>query len=145
MNPLDVLKDEHAQIDMELLELEEVIEGSEINYPNLIHCFKKLCEIWNPHEEKEERVFKVFDKESIKVPVSKMTFEHRELKGPMEKILAAINSGSEFEIRKALRGDLAVLIERIRKHKNDEDEVLYTVAVQEFTPEEWKEINRILI
>jgi hemerythrin-like domain-containing protein len=61
---------------------------------------------------------------------------------PIEKVMTAISSGSEFEIKKALHGDLVLLIERIRQHKRDEDEVLYTIAIQEFTPEEWKEISK---
>jgi hemerythrin-like domain-containing protein len=143
MNPLDVLKDEHAQIDIELMELEAVMEDSEeINYPNLVHCFKKLCGLWDMHEEKEEKVFRVFEKESIKVPVEKMTCEHKDLRLHIKKFLGAVNSGSAFEIKKALDEDMSALIEKIRKHKDDEDEVLYTIAIQEFTPEEWKEMSK---
>ena len=142
MNPLDVLKDEHAQIDIELMELEAVMEDSEINYPNLIHCSKNFCEIWNRHEEKEEKIFRVFEKERIKVPVEKMTCEHKDLREHIKKIWEAINSGSEFEVKKALKKDLKELISKIRKHKDDEDEVLYTIARQEFTPEEWKEMSK---
>jgi hemerythrin-like domain-containing protein len=142
MNPLDVLKEEHTQIDIELMELEAVIEDSEVNYSNLVHCFRRLCEMWDKHEEKEEKVFRVFEKESIKVPVEKMTCEHRDLREHIKKIWGAVNSGSEFEMKKALEDDLNVFIEKIRKHKEDEDEVLYTIAIQEFTPEEWKEMSK---
>ena len=59
MNPLEQLKKEHEDIERELIELETIIEEEIINYPNLLHVFKNLCEIWDIHEEKEEKIFPV--------------------------------------------------------------------------------------
>ena len=142
MNPLDVLKKEHEQINLEIMELEAVGDEEIINYSNLIHCFKKLCELWDKHENKEEKVFRVFEKERIKVPVEKMTCDHIELKGHIKKIKEAINSGSELEMKKSLSEDLKEFIEKIKKHRDDEDEVLYTIAKDEFTPQEWAEMSK---
>ena len=142
MNPLDVLKEEHEKIEMELMELEAVIDDEIVNYPNLIHCFNQFCKIWNSHEEKEEKIFGVFEKERITVPVKKMTCDHKDLRTPILHIANAINSGSEFEVKKALKNDLRDLIDKVRKHKDEEDEVLYTIAAVEFTPEEWQEMSK---
>ncbi|MFA5060696.1 MAG: hemerythrin domain-containing protein [Candidatus Pacearchaeota archaeon] len=144
-NPLDILKKEHEQIEMELFQLESVMEDDEvINYPNLVHCFKELCSIWDIHEEKEEKVFGIMEKERIKMPVYKMTCEHRDLRGHINRIKEAINSGNEAKLRERFESDLKRLISKIRAHKNMEDEVLYTIALEEFTPEELEDIGKIL-
>lgn len=143
MNPLDILKDEHEQVELELLELEEVMNGDVINYPNLIHTFKGFCNLWNRHENKEEKAFTVFDKENIKVPVEKMTCEHRDLRGHIKKVVDALKSGSEEKVRDSFE-EIVALIEKVRKHKKDEDEVLYTIAEDEFSKGEWDEIEKAL-
>lgn len=143
MNPLDVLKREHEQIDMEILQLEAVMGDEVINYSSLIHCFKKLCGIWDIHEEKEEKVFGIMEKERIKMPVYKMTCEHRDLRGHINGIKEAINSGSEARLRECFESDLKRLIRKIRNHKDAEDEVLYTIALEEFTSEELEEIGQV--
>jgi hemerythrin-like domain-containing protein len=143
-NPLNILKEEHEQIDMEILQLEAVMEEDVINYPSLIHCFKKLCAFWDIHEEKEEKVFGIMEKERIKIPVYKMTCEHRDLREHINRIKEAINSGSEAKLKECLDKDLKELIDKIRVHKNMEDEVLYTIALEEFTSDELKEISRVL-
>jgi len=142
MNPIDKLKKEHENIERELLELETIMEdmGEGINYPNLVHVFKKLCYIWDEHEENEEKIFPILEKEKIKVPVEKMLFEHKELKKYKKKILNAINSGSEYEIKKALEDNCEIIIKKLREHISDEDEVLYTITLEEFTPEELQEL-----
>lgn len=144
MNPLDILKKEHGQIEMELLQLEAVMEAEVVNYPNLLHCFRELCSLWNEHEEKEEKVFGIMEKERIKIPVYKMTCEHRDLRSHIARIKEAIGSGSEARVKDCFDRDLKELIRKIREHRDSEDEVLYTIALEEFTPEELEEIGRIL-
>lgn len=73
-----------------------------------------------------------------------MTCSHRDLRSHIKKIKDAINSGSEYGLRVVLEKDMKALIEKIRKHKKDEDEVLYTIAKDEFTSSEWEEISRVL-
>jgi len=140
MNPIEVLKQEHRNIERELIELESIMEDEEINYPNLIHVFKRLCPSWNEHEEKEEKIFSIMEKEKIKIPVYTMLCEHRDLKGHRDIISEAINSGNEFKIKKVLNEHGKIIIAKLRKHINDEDKVLYTITLQEFTPEELKEL-----
>jgi hemerythrin-like domain-containing protein len=144
MNPIDELKKQHEQIDMELMEIEAVMGDSEINYPNLIHCFGKLCSLWDVHEKSEDKIFALMKNERILMPVYTMTCEHRDLRGHIEKIKDAINSGSEVRVKECFDNDLKKFIEKIRNHKNSEDEVLYTIALEEFTEDELKEMNKIL-
>jgi DUF438 domain-containing protein len=141
-NAIEALKDEHELIDIELMELEAVMDEAIINYPNLLYSFKKLCELWDLHERKEEKIFSIMKKERIIIPVQKMTSDHVELRGHIDSIKSAINSGSDARVRESLEKDMKTLIIKIREHKNLEDEILFTIALEEFTPEELEEMNR---
>ena len=85
------------------------------------------------------------EKEKIKFPVYTMLCEHRDLRGHKNAIKEAIQSRNEFKLKKALNEHGRIIISKLRKHINDEDEVLYTITLQEFTPKElaelWKSVN----
>jgi hypothetical protein len=142
-NAIESLKEEHEEIDMELMELESVMDEAIINYPNLVYSFKRLCELWDEHEMKEEKIFGIMKKERIIVPVQMMTSQHRELRIHIDNIKNAINSGSDSRVRESLDKDLRHLIQKIRTHKAMEDELLYTIAIEEFTPDELVEMNSV--
>ena len=144
MNPLEILKEEHRLIERELLELETIMEELDINYSNLVHVWKNLYDLWNSHEEKEEKVFPIMEKERIRIPVVNMFFEHKELRGHKQSINKAIMSGSNDEIKSSLETHGRIIIGKLRQHINAEDEILYTIAEEELTPEESKEIEKIL-
>jgi len=144
MNPINVLKREHEDIERELFELESIMEDEIINYSNLIHTFEKLCRLWDSHEREEEEIFAVMEKEQIRVPVYTMTCEHRDIRGHITRFKAAINSGSDFKIKDSLGKDIRVLVDKIREHMNQEDEILYTIALSEFSDEELKEMVRAI-
>ena len=140
MNPIKILKKEHEDIERELLELEEITQSETINYPNLIHVFRKLHEIWNLHEQKEEKIFNALEKEKIKIPVEKMLFEHKELSKHKKEMLNAINSGSEFKIKQALYSNGKFIIKKLREHIKDEEDILFSLTLSEFKPEQLKAI-----
>ncbi|MFA4960175.1 MAG: hemerythrin domain-containing protein [Candidatus Pacearchaeota archaeon] len=144
MNPIEVLKEQHEEIDMELMEIESVISENEINYSNLIHSFVRLCKLWDNHEKKEDKIFSIMEKERILMPVYTMTCEHKTLREHINKIKEAINSGSDLKLKDCFDKDLKKFIEKIRAHKNSEDEVLYTIALEEFTTEELEEMGKAL-
>ena len=144
MNFIEKLKKEHEQIERELLELETIMETEEINYPNLIHTYRKLHDFWNEHELKEERIFQILRHESIVIPVETMLFEHKELRSHKNILLEAINSGNEEKIKKALEEQGVLIIKKIREHINKEDEILYRITLENFTQEEIIEAERAL-
>ena len=144
MNPLDVLKKEHEQIERELIELEEIMSCEVINYPNLMHVLKSLCDIWEIHEIKEENAFPILKKERIIIPVYTLLCEHREIRPHITSLKKAINSGSEFKVKQALENNGRKLIKKIRDHKDKEDEVFYAVTIDMFTPDEINSLNKIL-
>lgn len=142
MNPIQEIQKEHEDIERELFELETISNMENINYSNLLHVFKKLHNIWNSHEEKEEKIFPILEKrEKLIIPVKKTMFEHRDLRKHKEAIENAIKAGSETEMKKALEEHGKVVVEKLRKHINDEDEVLYTIALEELTKEDFKELS----
>jgi len=144
MNPINELKKEHLEIERELFELDSIIGDEIINYSNLVHTFRKLCVIWDRHEAEEEKIFAVMEKERIKVPFYTMTCEHKDIAGHVGKVKGAINSGDDFKVKKSFHDDLRVVVDKIRDHINQEDEVLYTIALSEFTEDELEEMARAI-
>jgi hemerythrin-like domain-containing protein len=144
MNSLEKLQEEHQKIERELIEIETIIDDDEINYSNLVHVLNNLFPLWKEHEEKEEKVFSIFEEENIKIPVKKMLFEHGRLRIFRESIIKAINSGNNERIRAALKSAGVSIISDLRAHMNAEDEVLYTLALSQLTKEEISRIERIL-
>jgi len=144
MNPISELKQEHIAIEREIFELESIMEDEVINYPNLVHTFRKFCELWNPHERREEEVFLIMERENIRVPTHMMTCEHKDISGHIQNVKGAINLGNDYEIKKSFVEDLRVVIDKVRSHMMQEDEVLYTLVLNEFTEEELDEMSKIL-
>lgn len=145
MSFIENLKQEHVEIERELLELETIKNSEKINYSNLIHVFKNLIKVWDVHEAKEEDIFPFLENQEIKIPVETMMFEHRALKPHKNAVKKAISSGSEVEVKKALNIDVPIIISKLRKHIDDEDEILYRIVLKELDVEEIKEIGVKLI
>ena len=136
MNAIKMLEEEHRNIERELLELEAIMEAEEINYSNLNHVFERLHNLWNSHEEKEAKIFQILKNEEIKMPVDKMMFEHSELSMHRKAMMAAIKSGSEINMKKALNSNGKIIIEKLRRHMEDEEGILFLITMDLFTPEE---------
>lgn len=141
MNSIEKLKEEHEILERELVELESIMEDEIINYSNLIHVFNNLCKIWDEHELKEERIFPILKHERIVVPVRTMLCQHGELRKYKEAINKAIASGSEIKVKEALNTHGKAMVEKFRKHINDEDEILYRITLEIFTPKELDELE----
>jgi len=148
MNPVSLLRSEHDAIEMELSELDFIIssseEGEEINYPNLVHTFWKVCELWQAHEKMEVDIFKVMEAEGFIIPVETIFLEHKKLREHIKEINDSINSGSDEKVRKALFKNMKVFIDVLRKHASDEDDILIGVIVSDFSVESLREIRRII-
>lgn len=127
MDPVKELIKEHEEIERELLELEEISKTKIVNYPNLIHVLNKVFRMWDEHERKEDRIFPLLEKKGFKIPVERILFDHGELKKHLDVIKKAISKGNEFEVKKSLDSDGRNIIERLRRHKDFEDELLYTL------------------
>jgi hypothetical protein len=121
------LKLEHEQIERELIELETIVNSSYINYPNLHHVLRKIKEIWDKHEEKEEIFFTGLYKKGFTIPVKKATFEHGHLKKAMDSLIKGFQSGSEDDMRNLLVNQGKKLLNEMRQHMSDEDWIFYAL------------------
>lgn len=155
MNPVKVLAKEHEVIRVELDELDFIMDlvcGSdescggeeEINYSNLIHTFWKVCELWDSHERMEEEMFEVMKFENFEIPIEAILLEHKILRGHVEKISEAINSGSDLKVREVFVSDLREFVDVLRKHAEDEEDALMGVIVDEFSEEGIEKIKEIV-
>lgn len=147
-DPIEIIKEEHEQMERELVELETIIQDldKEINFSNLVHEIKRITEIWNGHENKEENVIFPYlrMRKKLQIPVEKMSFQHQELKPHREAIIKALSEG-EGSIKEKLKQDGGIIIEKIRDHINQEDELIYTLDESEqFSEKEVEEINEML-
>jgi len=120
-------KKEHETIERELIELETIIFSTPINYPNLIHVLKRLYEVWEKHEEKEDIFFQALAKKGYTIPIKKIFFEHGMLKKHRERLMNALHTGSEFKTHEALLHDGKAMIQKLRKHMADEDWIFYAL------------------
>jgi len=140
MNPIDFMKKEHEDIERELIELETMSEDAEINLSNLAHTFKKLHTLWDGHEKREEKLFRLLKKDDIVIPVKKMLLEHQKLAKHKDAVYNALNSGSEIKIKTALNENVPAILTELRSHIADEDEVLYRLTSELFTLKELEEL-----
>jgi hemerythrin-like domain-containing protein len=147
MKAIQELLEEHDEIERNLSELEEVIleindEGI-VNFPNLLHTLKTLHSIWDKHEAKEEKIFPIFRKERIKIPVKTMIFEHGLLRTHNDKIKQAL--GSNHHLKEVLEKHGLDIIHLLRGHMRREEDILMTITENELTGEELTEIDQILL
>lgn len=144
MNFIERLRKEHEQIERELIEMETIIDSVDINYPNLVHVYKKLHNLWNSHETKEEKIFPILRHEKIVIPTKKMLFEHEQIRPHGVAIIEAINSGDDSKTKVALEKHGRIIINKIRAHINSEDEILFRITRENFTDEEMTKAENIL-
>lgn len=84
------------------------------------------------------------NKEGVVMPTTIMTSEHKDISGHIKALKDAINSGHDSEVKESFAKDLRVIVDKMRGHMLQEDEVLYTIALTEFSEEELSEMSRIL-
>ncbi|MCF7910528.1 hemerythrin domain-containing protein [Candidatus Pacearchaeota archaeon] len=147
MNIIEELKSEHEEIERELIELDEIVDArnEKINYPNLIHVFRKLKKFWDEHEEKEEKLFSILESENMKIPIEKLKFEHKLLRPHKERVKEAINSGSEAKMKKALEDNCTVIVKQLREHIDEEEDILFSLILSEIKLKDliemWEDAN----
>lgn len=153
MNSVKILMDDHEKIGIELDELDFIMSNKELNYPNLVHTFWKLCGLWDDHEKMEEEIFVVMKTEGFEIPIGVILTDHEMLGKRKKGIENAIGSGSDFEVRKALSpgddsgepaGEMREFVDVIRAHIEVEENVLSGVIVGSFSEEGKEKIKGIV-
>lgn len=145
MNVIKVLKDEHDAVRVELSELDFIMDGDEINYPNLVHTFWKLCKIWDSHEKMEEELFVVMKKEGFDIPTEIILPEHKSLRGRIKGIEDAISSNKESEVKKVFTKEMKELVNILRKHMIGEEAVFEKLLIVNLSDEGKERIRQIVL
>lgn len=141
---IEEIEKEHEDIERELIELESISSSENINYSNLIHVFTNLISIWDKHEIKENKIFPYLRKHNkLVIPIDQMMFQHKELGNLKNHIIQSLKRGDESEIKKSLNNYGKQIIHKLRKHIDDEDNLLYTIASSELPESDKKHISKL--
>lgn len=117
------LKREHEGIKDILDEIERFINKAEEISPSKVEkTFEGLNSLWSKHEFKENRLFERFILRNNPVDGGEMFIDqHKELRDHWKIIREAIYSEDKGKIREALNKDGKILIDKFRKHIEEEE------------------------
>lgn len=104
------LRKDHQNIEREIKEIETIISEDEINRPNFIHVFNKLCNLWDNHEQKEKKLLS----QKKNFEFSYLPLSDKNLVGHKKVLQLAAKSGSEIQLKVALENDGKMLINKLR-------------------------------
>ncbi|GEM_PF-586425 len=106
---------------------------------------KNLKSSENHDVRQENTLFPVLEKYGVEEPPAIMWDEHtrmKEKRGKIEKLLSEIPSMPYDEFVDYLQGAFTYLVETFIKHTQKEQEILYNVALDILSEEDWKDIQR---
>ena len=117
MDMIDQLKEEPRQMRLMFKDLSHLADqDSPIPIFETSVKIDRLGNLWDKHEEKEERFFKNLQQLKINFPFERMVIEHREIRGHWRVIQKAIDSKDNNKLRIALDTDGRMFIEKLTKH-----------------------------
>ena len=121
-NILPELKKEHAKMRKIFRQINRMLSDGTANM-FIVNKFSRLGNLWNKHEQKEEKFFENLGvSKKNEQPFYKMYIdEHRELKGHWLVLEECLNSGDELKMRIAIETDGMMLIDKLKKHMDEED------------------------
>ncbi len=105
----------------------------------------KLRSSENHDIRQENTLFPVLEKYGVEEPPAIMWDEHTKMKekrNNIEKMLSEIPSKPYEEFVDYLQGAFTYLVETFIKHTQKEQEILYNVALDVLSEEDWKDIQR---
>jgi hypothetical protein len=124
LKTVNVLFEEHEVLTGELDKLEILISEDTINYTHLNNFFNKFISFWEKHEKREDEFFSKLRDISYGIPLNQILSEHEVLKKHLKTFQKSLKTGSERAKRKTLQKDGKILIDYLRRHMDEEDEVL---------------------
>jgi len=153
-HPINTLMEEHKVILKSLDELAGVVDrikeaasfaDMENGLPRLKDISHHLVEAESHHEREEDCLFPVLERHDITEPSNIMRMDHVELrKGKKELYQYAHNPEDhdfdEFRVKIIELG--SYLTKELERHIFKEDNILYQIALEVLSGEEWKEVKR---
>lgn len=111
----------------------------------LSSVMKNLKASENHDARQENTLFPVLEKYGVEEPPAIMWDEHsrmKEKRGKIEKMISEIPSMPYDEFVDYLQGAFTYLVETFVKHTQKEQEILYNVALDILSEEDWKNIKK---
>ena len=127
MNPLDILLKENEVLRKDLIKLEEMTYSPSVNSRDFSFIFKSLIRFWDEHSSKEDKILRVLEQEGFNVFLENMRFRYGRLKELRDRILDAIKSGRDEDIKHVLKNDCCEIIDTLRAHIIASDDVLSSI------------------
>ncbi len=110
---VSLLKEEHIKMKEMFLEIERFINGgSSVDYRKFGHHFKRLDEIWENHEKREDALIKEYAKKNNLIPEKSLSEKHRQLRGYWNSIRRALDAKDCEKLAMVLDTDGRMLLER---------------------------------
>ncbi len=97
------------------------------------------------HDREEQCLFPMLEKHDIIEPPAIMKEEHVEFRAKKKEVFQVVNQREElgFEVFKSRVKELGGFISReLDSHIFKENNILYQIALQVLTEDEWKEVKR---
>jgi hypothetical protein len=130
---VDMFKEEHEKIKLVILQIETILNHNPLNINDLKAKFNFLIELWDQHEEKEERFYKSMKREYSEIfPRGSFVDEHKELRGHLIVLNKAMKSKSEETLKVSFDTDGKMLFQKFRQHMQAENDFFDLVEVKHF-------------
>ena len=154
-HPVNTFMQEHVIILDNLKKLGELVEklkaadsfeGIEKDLENLEEVAGELVEAEKHHQREEEALFPALEKHDIVEPPQIMVLDHVEFRKRKQELyqLARQRHERDFDEFKAKAVEIGGYLTReLESHIFKEDNILYQIALQVLTPEEWVRVKQL--
>ncbi|HDZ27137.1 hypothetical protein LCGC14_0943040 [marine sediment metagenome] len=153
-HPVHTLMEEHQIIQENLKELSSLVEGlrGKNSFKSLGEDLEKLREIAHHlveaeshHQREEDVLFPALESHDIVEPPQIMKMDHEEFRKRKKELYKLAHNPDDYEF-KAFKEKVIELGEyltlELEGHIFKEDNILYQIALQVLSPEEWEEVKR---
>lgn len=154
-HPIHTFMEEHKIIVQELHHLADIVQALEpctryedfsvADMEKLERASRMLVEAEVHHDREEQCLFPMLVKHDVAEPPAIMEEEHVEFRAKKKELFQVVNSRKQLDFKsfKAKVQELGTFISReLDSHIFKEDNILYQIALQVLTDEEWKEVRR---
>ena len=154
-HPIHTLMEEHKLIVQALHHLADVVKALDAcrryqdltaeDLEKLERASHLLVEAEMHHDREEQCLFPMLEKHGITEPPAIMREEHVEFRAKKKELFQVVSrrDSFDFDTFKAKVRELGEFISReLDSHIFKEDNILYQIALQVLTEEEWKEVKR---
>lgn len=153
-HPVHTFMEEHKIIQKNLKELESLIQRlkNKQSFDDLDDDGKKLKEISHNlveaeshHQREEDVLFPVLEKHQVEEPPKIMKMDHEEFRKRKKELYKLAHNPQEYSFKEFKEKVLKLgsyLVRELEGHIFKEDNILYQMALEVITPQEWEHIKR---